>query len=244
MLNTPAPSRRKYDIIIFGATSFTGKWLVQELIKTMETTRDDGYIDNEGITKFSWAIAGRSFEKMEQVLLRVGRQTKTQLYGQIDMIEADVLRPSSIISMVQQCKLLLNCVGPYQIYGEAVVKACAKHGTHHLDLAAEPMFLGQMEQKYSEMAEKSGAFIIGGCGLSLPTDCGALYLYENFEGEVNSIEAFVELASGTSKMTTFSKGTWSSLVWSAHYLLNYLLLKGKLNGNYHPPESPHKLRLK
>lgn len=104
--------------------------------------------------------------------------------SKVDKIQADVFNPSSVLVMVRQCQVVLNCVGPYLQWGEPVVKACAEEGTHHLDLSGEAIFHGKMEQKYTTVAEESGAYIIGACGFdSIPADCGAMYLQQNFEGK-------------------------------------------------------------
>lgn len=237
MLGSNIQNRKKYDIIIFGATSFTGKWLVHEVLKYLGTCEDE----NDDL-KFSWAIAGRSMQKMEQLLLLIGRETRKDLLKSVDMIQADVFHPSSVFSMVQQCQIVLNCVGPYQKYGECLVKTCAENGVHHLDLSGEPLFLGQMELRYGALAERSGAYIVGACGFdSIPVDCGALYLQQKFEGDVNSIESFIKVASDGSKLSTVHSGTWKSAIWAAHYILNYILLKAELNRNFDQPKTTYKL---
>lgn len=184
------PSKRKFDLIIFGATSFTGKWLVQEVLKTLENG-----------DSFTWAIAGRSQSKLDALLEEVSKETGKDL-GHVTTITADVLNPPSLTQMVKQGRVVLNLVGPYTQWGEPVVKACSEEGTHHLDLSGEPQFMGRMELKYNSTAEDSGAYIIGACGFdSIPADYGSSYLAQNFGGEVNSIESFMELGSDNSSVS-------------------------------------------
>jgi short subunit dehydrogenase-like uncharacterized protein len=80
-------------------------------------------------------------------------------------IVADVSDPDSLHAMAKQCDVVLNCVGPYLLWGgEEVVRACVEEGTHHLDLSGEPQFLEMVQLKYNSRAEESGSYIIGACG--------------------------------------------------------------------------------
>ncbi|CAL8135491.1 unnamed protein product [Orchesella dallaii] len=221
---------RKYDIVIFGATSFTGKYLVHEVLKALSNG-----------DKFSWAIAARSVEKMEELLHSIGKDTGKDLSA-VDKIIADVFNPPSLVAMAKQAHVILNCVGPYMQWGEAVVKACSEEGTHHLDLSGEPLFLGRMEQKYSAVAEDSGAYIVGACGFdSIPSDYGASYIQQNFEGDVNSIESFVDIGSDNSSVSTLHYGTWHSGVLMMHRIRELLPLRRQIAQDYHPPKPSYKL---
>lgn len=101
----------------------------------------------------------------------------------VPIIIADIEDEESIKKMTAQAKVIVNCCGPYLLYGEVVVKACIETGTHHLDIAAEPQFMEKMELKYNKAAEEKGVYIVSSCGFgSVPTDLGVLFLEKHFEG--------------------------------------------------------------
>lgn len=87
--------------------------------------------------------------------------------------------------MTSHAKVIVNCCGPYQWYGEVVVKACIETGTHHVDISGEPQFLEEMQLKYHRAAEEKGVYIVGACGFgSLPSDLGTLFLRKHFKGKI------------------------------------------------------------
>jgi short subunit dehydrogenase-like uncharacterized protein len=76
----------------------------------------------------------------------------------------DVKKESTVVEMAKSCDIVVNCVGPYTLFGEPVVRACADEGTHHVDISAEALFNHIMYQKYNKTAEETGAVIVGACG--------------------------------------------------------------------------------
>lgn len=116
----------RLDLIIFGATGFTGKRTVEELVKILKTKGP-----------LTWGIAGRSKEKLEKVLEEVGKKTEADLKD-IPVIIADVSDENSLNEMAKKGKVIVNCCGPYRFYGEAVVKACIANKAHHVDVSGEP----------------------------------------------------------------------------------------------------------
>lgn len=101
----------------------------------------------------------------------------------IDLITSDVANQESIREMVKQAEVLVNCVGPYRFYGEAVVEACIAEGTHHLDISGEPQFLEKMQLLYHKKAEENGVYVIGACGWdSVPGDMGVQFIKDKFDG--------------------------------------------------------------
>jgi len=191
---------RDLDLVIFGATGFTGKHVVEYLAKISE--------EEKGL---KWAVAGRSKEKLQNVLKNASTNTGKDL-NNIPVIEATVDNEASLVNMCKQAKLVLNCVGPYIFYGEPVVKACVENGCHHIDISGEPAFVESMQIKYSEEARKNKVYIIGAAGFdSIPCETGIQYLQEKFGGDVNSIETLLHLKYG-SKRLTINFGTFQSII--------------------------------
>lgn len=130
------------------------------------------------------------------------------------IIIADVADQNSLLEMAKQTKIIVNCCGPYDQYGEQVVKACIEAGTHHVDVSGETNYMEKMQLKYSEDARTQGVFVISACGVeSIPADVGAVYLQKNFNGTVNSIETFVRFFRTNKNINIgINYGTWESLL--------------------------------
>jgi short subunit dehydrogenase-like uncharacterized protein len=189
-------TQKKYDVIVFGSTGFTGR-LVAEYLQ-------NNYGPNAS-ENVAWAMAGRSKEKLEQV------RDEMQISKDIDLIVADSDDEANMQALVSQTKVVLTTVGPYQIYGEKLLKACVDAGTGYVDLCGEPAWMHQMIGKYQESAEKSGAVIVFSCGFdSIPFDLGVYFLQEHVKeasgNPLNYVKGRVRKMQGT-----FSGGTAASL---------------------------------
>ena len=149
---------RDYDIIVYGATGFTGR-LVAE------------YLGQQGVTR--WAMAGRSRTKLEEVRDLIGAPADTPL------IVADADDPASLKAMAESTEVVLTTVGPYQLYGEPLIAACVAAGTAYVDLCGEPAWMRHMIDAHHAAAQASGARIVFSCGFdSIPFDLGVLTLQE------------------------------------------------------------------
>jgi short subunit dehydrogenase-like uncharacterized protein len=152
----------KFDIIVYGATGFTGQ-LVAEYLAANYTGKDDP----------KWAMAGRSLDKLASVRDAIGAPADTAL------IEADAGNPASLKAMVDQTRLVLSTVGPYQLYGSELVAACAASGTDYIDLCGEPLWMRQMIDAHEATAKSSGARIVFSCGFdSIPFELGVFFCQE------------------------------------------------------------------
>jgi short subunit dehydrogenase-like uncharacterized protein len=177
-------SNREFDLVIFGATGFTGQFVVEEVARTVQ---------NDSI---KWAVAGRNKEKLSEALKIATKEVGYELQN-IPIIEADVANQESLVSMAKRTRLVLNTVGPYRFFGEQVVKACVESATHHLDVSGEPQYLETMQLLYNKKAEEKGIYIVGACGWdSIPCDVGLEFLNQNFGGELNSVETYMKLKAG------------------------------------------------
>ena len=153
-------SDKSVDVVIYGATGFTGKLVVEYM--------QEKYGKDEDI---SWAIAGRSEEKLNSVReeLKVGSNVPQLL---VDSNDKD-----SIASMVQQTKCVLTTVGPYQLYGANILQQCVIHGVDYVDLCGEPGWMHEMINEHAEQAKETGARIVFSCGFdSIPFDLGVYFL--------------------------------------------------------------------
>ena len=184
----------KYDFVIYGATGFTGKLVVEYAINQ--------YASNNEI---SWAIAGRNNEKLEHV------QEKYNLPSNIGKIVVDSNDQNSIDEMVSQTKCVLTTVGPYQLYGEKIIKTCISTGTDYVDLCGEPGFMHKIISECSAEAKETGARIVFSYGFdSIPFDLGVLFVQEEVMSKFNkyapSVRGRVRSMNGE-----FSGGTAASM---------------------------------
>jgi short subunit dehydrogenase-like uncharacterized protein len=113
-----AKSERPFQITVFGATGFTGKHVAEDLKKR----------NIKGIT---WAVAGRNETKLKRVLEDVG-------CPDVPIVMADVNDPKSLRDMCSQTQVVISCVGPFQLYGEPLVKACIEAKCNYIDVTGEP----------------------------------------------------------------------------------------------------------
>ena len=179
----------EFDIIIYGATGFTGR-LVAEYIHATYPDRP-------------WAMAGRSASKLAQVRDEMGLPADTPL------IEADASDPASLDAMVARARVIITTVGPYLLYGEPLVAACVKAGTDYVDLSGEPPFMWDMIEKYNDAAKASGARIVHSCGFdSIPFDMGVYFLQQEaqkrFGAPLKDVKGRVRGMKGTFSVSSFA----------------------------------------
>jgi len=189
--------------VIYGASGYTGQWVVEETARVINNKE-------KGLT---WAVAGRNKAKLEEVLSKASKITGLKLQD-VPIIEADNSKENSLVEMARKAKVVLNCVGPYRFYGEAVVKACVQEGANHIDISGEPQYIETMQLKYGKEAAEKGIYIISACGYdSIPADLGLSYLANQFQGDVNSIEVYMKFVSDKETSGPVANiGTWLSLI--------------------------------
>ncbi|MBV8948280.1 MAG: saccharopine dehydrogenase NADP-binding domain-containing protein [Solirubrobacterales bacterium] len=184
---------RPYDIVVFGATGFTGALTAEYLAAhAPQATR--------------WALAGRNQRKLEDVRRRLA--SVNAACAEAPLLRADVTDPDSVRNVAEATRVVITTVGPYIRYGEPLVAACASAGTDYVDLTGEPEFVDRMWLGYHEQAIETGARIVHSCGFdSIPYDLGALFTVQQLpEGVPISLNGFVR-AGGT-----FSGGTYQSTI--------------------------------
>ena len=179
-----------FDIIVYGATGFTGRLVAEYLTQT-------------GAKR--WAMAGRSLAKLEEVRDLIGAPANTPL------VTANSDDPASLRSMCQRTQVVISTVGPYQLYGSDLVATCAETGTAYVDLCGEPAWMRQMIDAHHETAKASGARIVFSCGFdSIPFDLGVLTLQDAAKAKFG--HALPRVKGRVRKMQGgFSGGTAASL---------------------------------
>ena len=190
---TTTKTDRTYDIVVYGATGYTGRLVAEYLAAHYKS----------GGPK--WAMAGRSKAKLEEVRDLIGAPADTPL------IEANSDDPASMAALARSTRVVLTTVGPYQLYGEPLVKACVEAGTDYADLCGEPAWMREMIDKYHAAAQASGARIAFSSGFdSIPFDLGVLMLQKEakarFGAPAPRVKGRVRGMQGT-----FSGGTAASL---------------------------------
>ena len=153
---------RDYDVIVYGATGFTGRLVAEHMLATYGAGGD-----------VRWALAGRSKTKLEGVRTDIGAS------ADLPLIVADASDPASLAAMARSARVIITTVGPYQLYGEPLVAACVEAGTDYVDLCGEPAWMAEMIGKYDAKAKASGARIVFSCGFdSIPFDLGVTFLQD------------------------------------------------------------------
>ncbi len=183
---------KEFDIVVHGATGFTGRLVIEYLL-----TRKD--------TGLRWAMGGRSLEKLAAVRDEVGAPADTPL------VVTDSADSASLAALMARTRLVLTTVGPYQLYGNELVKACAESGVDYVDLCGEPAWMRRMIDAHEATAKASGARIVFSCGFdSIPFDLGMLVLQtemvKRFGAPALRVRGRVRKMKGT-----FSGGTAASL---------------------------------
>ncbi|MAC89749.1 saccharopine dehydrogenase NADP-binding domain-containing protein [Maricaulis sp.] len=183
-------AEREFDVVVFGATGFTGRLVAEYL------AAEHGAI--------SWAMAGRSQSKLAEVRDLIGAPANTPL------IIADSADTASLDAMAARTRAVITTVGPYQLYGEPLVKACIAAGTDYVDLCGEPAWMHDIIADHDAAARESGARIVLSCGFdSIPFDLGVYHLQQaaiaRTGAPISRVKGRVRKMKGT-----FSGGTAAS----------------------------------
>jgi short subunit dehydrogenase-like uncharacterized protein len=184
-------AQRTYDVVVFGATGFTGGLAAEYLAKTAPpATR--------------WAIAGRDQKKLWALRERLDREARPPA----DAIVVDVGRPETMRQLAASTRVLLTTVGPYVEHGEPALRAAVEGGADYVDITGEPSFVAGSIAAHDATAREKGLRIVHCCGFeAIPPDLGVLYTVEQLpRGVPITVEGFVRSRG------TFSGGTWRSAI--------------------------------
>jgi short subunit dehydrogenase-like uncharacterized protein len=188
---------KAFDIVIHGATGFTGRLVAEYMMARYPNSGNP-----EGIR---WAMGGRSAEKLAAVRDEIGAPQDTPL------VVTDTQNAQSLQALMDSTRLVLTTVGPYQLYGNELVAACAQNGVDYVDLCGEPAWMRLMIDAHEAQAKQSGARIVFSCGFdSVPFDMGVFMLQGQFQQKYGAPASRVR--GRVRKMKgTFSGGTAASL---------------------------------
>ena len=181
-------NNREYDIIIWGASGFTGRLVAEYLYK------------NYNAKDLNWAIAGRNELKLSSIREKF-------LDNTIPIVLADSFNENSLNDIVKKTKVVCSTVGPYAKYGSLLVKSCVKNKTYYCDLAGEAQWIRKMIDLYHKEAITNQVKIVNSCGFdSIPSDMGVYFIYKNILKKNLSIKMRVTGAKGG-----YSGGTYASM---------------------------------
>ena len=209
-------TKPSFDLIVYGATSFVGQILTRYLV------------EHVGVNKtVNWAIAGRSASKLDALKTSLGTAGDDLTVRIADADNADALA-----HMAKSTRVIATTVGPYALYGEALVKACAENGTDYCDLCGEAYWIKRMIVKYADAAKQSGARIVSCCGFdSIPSDLGVHFLQQHgqqrFGRYFNSIKLAVNAMKGGA-----SGGTLASMIEAVKAAKSDPKLRKDMNNPY------------
>ena len=160
----------KFDIVVYGASGFTGQLVAEYLASQYR-----------GDSSLKWAMAGRSLDKLAGVRDAIGAPSD------LPLIAADAGDPASLKAMIDQTGSVVTTVGPYQLYGSELVAACAANGTDYFDLCGEPLWMRQMIDAHEATAKASGARIMFSCGFdSVPFELGVFFLEQTAKKQLGA----------------------------------------------------------
>ena len=181
-------NKRDYDIVIWGASGFTGRLVAEYLYK------------NYNYKDLKWAIAGRDKEKLNTV-------RENYLDENIPIILADSFDESSLVEMVKKTNVVCSTVGPHAKYGSLLVKSCVNNGTNYCDLAGEAQWIRKMIDLYHDKAIDNNVKIVNSCGYdSIPSDMGVYFINKNLSKKNLKIKMRVTGTKGG-----YSGGTYASM---------------------------------
>jgi saccharopine dehydrogenase (NAD+, L-glutamate forming) len=165
-----ASSDRELDVVLFGATGFTGRLTAE-------------YLARHAPRGLRWGLAGRNPAKLESVRDHVA--VIDDSLGELPLLHADVTDDVSLKNVANQAGVVITTVGPYLHYGEPLVAACAEAGTDYVDLTGEPEFVDRVYVAHHATAQQTGARLVHACGFdSIPHDLGAYFTVQQLPDDV------------------------------------------------------------
>jgi len=180
--------QKDIDIIIYGATGFTGQLCVK-------------YFQSLS-TNVNWAIGGRNQEKLQKVAENYSTE--------VEILIADADDEGALDILTSRTKVILSTAGPFHRYGSKLVASCVKNSTHYVDITGENFWVKGLIKKHHEEANAKGIRIIPSCGFdSIPSDLGVFYSAKTLNKPIKRIESFHSYeggASGGTLETMFSMG--------------------------------------
>ena len=161
---------REFDVVLWGATGFTGQLVAEYLLRTYGAEGD-----------LRWALGGRNQAKLERVRKEIGEEVGSDS-GALPLVVGDAGDAAFTRELAGRSTVVCTTVGPYARYGSELVAACAESGTHYCDLTGEVHWMRKMIDAHQERAEQSGARIVFTCGFDcIPSDLGVFFIQSEMQ---------------------------------------------------------------
>ena len=232
---TTTVRKRKYDVVLYGATGFVGRQTVAYFANLSSTRAAGGKV-------LRWALAGRSAEKLQAIKAACGPGAKSA-----GIVVADAQDTEALAAMVRDCSVVLSTAGPFALYGSELVAACVKHGTHYVDITGETPWVHDMIKAHHAAAQKNGTRIIPFCGFdSVPSDLGSWLvtqtMMEKYGEPCESVKASFSMRGGVNGGTLASMfnfmGSGKAKMLANPFLLNPVSAKVPAAGAHLDPIAP------
>lgn len=208
---------RPYDIVLLGATGFTGQLTAKYLLQNAKGLK--------------LALAGRNPAKLEEV--RATLLAEVPGASEPAILLADSHDPQSLAPLCAQTAVVISTVGPYDLHGEALVAACVREGCDYVDLTGEPQFVSRMQALYGDAAAEQQVKIVHCCGFdSIPHDMGVYYSIQQLAARLGRealSRANVHIQGMVRANGDFSGGTWNSAVNAMPHWRSLLAERRKLH---------------
>ena len=183
---------REFDIIIWGASSFTGQLVTEYLF------------NRYGSSKIKWAIAGRNLDKLEKVRSHLAHE-------KIPIFIADSFDKESLSKFVKKTKVVCSTVGPYSLYGTKLVKLCIENNTNYCDITGEAHWIRTLIDSFHKEAKSKKIKIVNSCGFdSIPSDMGVYFIQNKIKKVYNNYAKSIKMRVAGIR-GGISGGTYSSI---------------------------------
>ena len=176
--------QRQYDIVLYGASGFTGRQTVQYFAR------------NTRPSEVRWAIAGRNRQALDTAREQAGESARS-----VDIMVADAQDQQAVDSIVSKTRVLLTTAGPFSLYGSKIVDACVRFKTHYVDITGETFWVRDLIDRYHNRAAADGTRIIPCCGFdSIPSDLGtylvARHIKSKLRTDCREVKSFYQIRGG------------------------------------------------
>ncbi|KAI8851739.1 CG2604-like protein [Chytridium lagenaria] len=178
---------KEYDILVYGATGFTGKRVAKEITRVQPKLN----------RPFRWAVAGRDREKLKEMVEWLNVPSSISAPA---ILIADVSEPEKLKKVISMCRVVVNCVGPFRFYGMPVVRACVEGNAEYVDITGEPEFVERVFLEFNETAKAKNLAVVPCCGFdSVPADLGNLFNKQEFHKRgytASAVEMYISIFTG------------------------------------------------
>jgi short subunit dehydrogenase-like uncharacterized protein len=196
-----AGARRAYDVLLYGATGWTGVFAARYLV--------DNYLPWGAPVR--WALGGRDRRKLEALVERLAREVPARAaeVRAVPLVVFDALGDyAAVLKAARETVVMASVAGPFAEFGEPVVRACVEAGTHYVDITGETPWIGDMIDRYDSKARAQGAFIVPSCGFdSVPSDLLTLVCVQALRAKglrPGSVRAYLHSFAGNNMPVTWS----------------------------------------